>query len=118
MKNQVGGALIIFQFVSCSCHCFIIPILHCADKKNRDLRDVAANVVFELILAAVQRRPVLVELWTLWRRGNEKCYHRHQMCGTPDTDYETDSDDTVHIEANMTVLRTTALYPAADCPFL
>ncbi len=33
-------------------------------------------------------RPILEELR---RRGNEKCYHRQQLCGIPDTDSESDS---------------------------
>ncbi len=71
MMNQVGGALIIFQFVSASC--FIVLTLHYAGDEHSYLRRLAANVVFGLILAAVPCSPVLEKLW---RSGNEKCYHQ------------------------------------------
>jgi hypothetical protein len=52
-------------------------------------------VAFELIRAAEPSRPVLGELS---RRGNEQCYHRRQLCGTPDTESETDSFEGDRIE--------------------
>ncbi len=96
MTNSVGGALFIFLFVSTSS--LIILILHCAGD----------------------------ECSYLGRRWNEKCYDallsesvtsavRHP--GHRITYFETDSDNTVHIEAKLTVLRRTALYPVPDCPF-
>ncbi len=66
------------------------------DERN-DLRRVAANVVFQLIRAAEPSRPVLEELRS---RGNEKCYHRRQLCCSPDTESETDSfeDDRIEVD--------------------
>ncbi len=63
-----------------------------------DLQRVAANVVFELIRAAEPSRPVMEELR---RRGNEKCYHRRQLCGIPDTNFETDSLEGDRIEVGF-----------------
>jgi hypothetical protein len=47
------------------------------------------------IRAAEPCRPVLEELR---RSGNEKCYHRRQLCGIPDTESETDSLEGVRVE--------------------
>ncbi len=72
-------------------------------------------MAFELIRAAEPSRPVLEKL----RRGNEKCYHRRQLCCIPDTESETDSfeGDRIEVELNLTVLCTIASYSAADCHF-
>jgi hypothetical protein len=63
--------------------------------ERNDLRRVAANVAFELIRIAEPIRPVLEELR---RRGNEKCYHRRQLCCIPDTESESDSFEGHSIE--------------------
>jgi hypothetical protein len=70
MKNQqVGVALIIFQFVFF--YCFSFLTLHCAGDESLDLRSDTANVVFELIRAAVRSCPVLEELQC---RGSANCH--------------------------------------------
>jgi hypothetical protein len=66
---------------------FIDLTLPIAGNERNDLRCVAANVAFELNLAAEPCLPVLEEL----QRGNEKCKDRRQLCGIPDTDSEIDS---------------------------
>jgi hypothetical protein len=37
----------------------------------------------------------------LRRRGNEKCYHRRQLCCIPDTESETDSFEGDRIEVDF-----------------